>query len=756
MAEANETLVSLKIEADMASLKKALQSINTMIKSALKAQIDLTFNVRGEKQIEAMKQRISKEIKIPVSFQNNAKSAPTPAPKTPVSSSTPAEGGLKGFMNKMKDVEGQLSSVVNGAVLIGFTKGIANGIAQTGMQFENLKTTLSNALGGAAEGEAAMQIIRETANEVKLSIDEVGNGFNKLINRGLKPTKEEFIQLTDVAKSQGKEVDQYVEAVLDAMTGENERLKEFGVKAKDAGDKVIFTFKGVSTEVKKNEQDIYNYLVALGKVPGVAGMSAKAADTFSGKLSAIQSKIDGIKLAIFERIGEALKPVLDVVANVLEGFQKWAEKNPELASGLTLIIMAIAGLTGAFLVLVPIIVSVGGLFATLGTPLLVVIGIVALVVAVLWDLWNGLMTGESYIFAIIDGFLEWIGVGITVQEIINAISEGFQMMVAFVVDYVVPVILESWQFLVDALMILWDSFTDFISSIIDIIVGLFTNNIPLAAQGFINLKNIVLNIFDSIVAAAATAVSRILSMFADAVNKIGDMVSGIPLIGGAIGGVVKAGGNAIKGLSDKAAGVANDRRSSVQTRKNEMSANSTKNNTGKKRFKMPGGNKNKGNKTDPYGKMKSGAGGGSSGGGKGKKGGKGGGGGKGKGKGKGNKGGGGSGSSKNKENIEEQKAIVSAIEGLQEVLKKTGYSIVNEIKRADLFEAKRKALLDSQRKEGAAELFKHIKEKFLGGNTKEVNNKVEIVLNGSKTSHGINENTRLKDIFKIHYSRSGG
>ena len=754
MAEANETMVSLKIEADMASLKKALQSINAMIKSALKAQIDLTFNVRGEKQIEAMKQRISKEIKIPVSFQNNAKTAPTPTPKNPDSSSTQSEGGLKGFMNKMKDVEGQLSSVVNGAVLIGFTKGIAGGIAQTGMQFENLKTTLSNALGGAAEGAAAMQIIRETANEVKLSIDEVGNGFNKLINRGLKPTKEEFIQLTDVAKSQGKEVDQYVEAVLDAMTGENERLKEFGVKAKDAGDKVIFTFKGVSTEVKKNEQDIYNYLVALGKVPGVAGMSAKAADTFSGKLANIQSKIDGIKLAIFERIGEALKPVLDVVANVLEGFQKWAEKNPELASGLTLIVMAITGLTGAFLVLVPIIVSVGGLFATLGTPLLVVVGIVALVVAVLWDLWNGLMTGESYIFAIIDGFLEWIGVGITVQEIINAISEGFQMMVAFVVDYVVPAILESWQFLVDALMLLWDGFTDFISSIIDIIVGLFTNNIPLAAQGFINLKNIVLNIFDSIVAAAATAVSRILSMFADAVNKIGDMVSGIPLIGGAIGGVVKAGGNAIKGLSDKAAGVANDRRSSVQTRKNEMSANSTKNNTGKKRSKMPGGNKNKGNKTDPYGKMKGGAGGGSSGGGKGKKGGKGGGGGKGKGK--GNKGGGGSGSSKNKENIEEQKAIVSAIEGLQEVLKKTGYSIVNEIKRADLFEAKRKALLDSQRKEGTAELFKHIKEKFLGGNTKEVNNKVEIVLNGSKTSHGINENTRLKDIFKIHYSRSGG
>lgn len=753
MAEANETLVSLKIEADMASLKKALQSINTMIKSALKAQIDLTFNVRGEKQIEAMKQRISKEIKIPVSFQNNAKSAPTPTPKTPVSQPSVEVGGLKGVFNKMKDVEGKISTAISGAVLIGFTKGIANGIAETGMQFENLKTTLSNALGGAAEGAAAMQMIRETANEVKLSIDEVGNGFNKLINRGLKPTKEEFIQLTDVAKSQGKEVDQYVEAVLDAMTGENERLKEFGVKAKDAGDKVIFTFKGVSTEVKKNEQDIYNYLVALGKVPRVAGMSAKAADTFSGKLAAIQSKIDGIKIAIFERIGEALKPVLDVVANVLEGFQKWAEKNPELASGLTLIIMAIAGLTGAFLVLIPIIAGI----MALGAPLLSTIGAISLAIGVLvfvlWDLWNGLMTGESYIFAIIDGFFEWIGIGITVQEIINAISEGFQIMAAFVVDYVVPVILGAWQFLVDTIMLLWDTFTDFISSIIDIIVGLFTNNIPKAAQGFENLKNTVLNIFDSIVAAAASAVSKILSMFADAVNKIGDMVSQIPFIGEGLGGAVKAGGNFIQGLSDKAAGVASSKKSLVNSRKQKMDATSGKN-SGKKRFKFPGGSKNKGNKTDPYGKMKGGSGGGSSGGGKGKKGGKGGGGGKGKGK--GNKGGGGSGSSKNKENIEEQKAIVSAIEGLQEVLKKTGYSIVNEIKRADLFEAKRKALLDSQRKEGAAELFKHIKEKFLGGNTKEVNNKVEIVLNGSKTSHGINENTRLKDIFKIHYSRSGG
>ena len=58
-------------------------------------------------------------------------------------------------------------------------------------------------------------------------------------------------------------------------------------------------------------------------------------------------------------------------------------------------------------------------------------------------------------------FSNWIGVGITVQDIITAISEGFQMMAAFVVDYVVPVILEHGRFSGYNKCFLWDGFTDF-------------------------------------------------------------------------------------------------------------------------------------------------------------------------------------------------------------------------------------------------------------------------------------------------------
>ena len=52
-----------------------------------------------------------------------------------------------------------------------------------------------------------------------------------LANRGIKPTKEEIIKLGDLASSQGKDFNQLAEAMLDAQTGEFERLKEFGIKA---------------------------------------------------------------------------------------------------------------------------------------------------------------------------------------------------------------------------------------------------------------------------------------------------------------------------------------------------------------------------------------------------------------------------------------------------------------------------------------------------------------------------------------------
>jgi hypothetical protein len=82
----------------------------------------------------------------------------------------------------------------------------------------------------------------------------------------------------------GKSLDQMIEAVADAATGEFERLKEFGIKAKTEGDRVKFTFQGVTTEVGKNSAEIKAYLEGIGNTKFAGAMSDQI-NTLNGAIS---------------------------------------------------------------------------------------------------------------------------------------------------------------------------------------------------------------------------------------------------------------------------------------------------------------------------------------------------------------------------------------------------------------------------------------------------------------------------------------
>ena len=90
--------------------------------------------------------------------------------------------------------------------------------------------------------------------------------FTKLVNLGLTPSETALQSYGDTSAALGKDLSQMIEAVADAATGEFERLKEFGIKAKNQGDTISFTFRGVTENVKNNATEIENYLIKLGQV----------------------------------------------------------------------------------------------------------------------------------------------------------------------------------------------------------------------------------------------------------------------------------------------------------------------------------------------------------------------------------------------------------------------------------------------------------------------------------------------------------
>lgn len=169
--------------------------------------------------------------------------------------------------------------------LVGYLTQLNSAVYRTRKEFAKYEAVLRNTFQSQEKATQAMKMLQQLAADTPASLKEWTEAYIKLVNRGLKPTSQELTNMGDLAASQGKSVDQLIEAILDAMTGENERLKEFGIKAAKNGETTKFTFRGVTTEVRNSEQAIKDYLLSLGQLEGVVGSMAVQMQELEGKKS---------------------------------------------------------------------------------------------------------------------------------------------------------------------------------------------------------------------------------------------------------------------------------------------------------------------------------------------------------------------------------------------------------------------------------------------------------------------------------------
>lgn len=194
-----------------------------------------------------------------------------------------------------------------------YLKDIGTQAYNTRKEFATYEAVLKNATGSTKAAASAMKMIQTLAADTPASVAEWTQAYIKLVNRGITPTKEELIQMGDIASSQGKDIDQFIEALLDAMTGENERLKEFGITASKNGETTAFTFRGVTTEVQNTDQAIKNYILSLGKVQGVQGAMAIQMEELAGLESNLGDQMD----SIYNKIGKKLEPAIKSLMGTL-------------------------------------------------------------------------------------------------------------------------------------------------------------------------------------------------------------------------------------------------------------------------------------------------------------------------------------------------------------------------------------------------------------------------------------------------------
>ncbi len=276
---------------------------------------ELSKAQQGFDKITAEEQDAIKELKKFNSELNKTSSNASDAGSKMSGAFKQAGGGIDGFLKNL----GPIGPAIAGAFSIQAVIGFAQSVFKVTAEFEKMGSVLKNTLGSGAAANVALESIKEFAKTTPFSVQELTASFVKLANQGFTPNVTQMRKLGDLASSTGKSFDQLAEAIIDAQTGEFERLKEFGVRASKSGDQVTFSFKGVETQTKFTNEAIRDYLVSLGDYEGVAGASAAISETLGGKVNNLGDAWDNFLNQIGTLLGPTLQAALELTSDFMNG-----------------------------------------------------------------------------------------------------------------------------------------------------------------------------------------------------------------------------------------------------------------------------------------------------------------------------------------------------------------------------------------------------------------------------------------------------
>ena len=213
-------------------------------------------------------------------------------------------------------------------------------IFETISSFDTLTATLRT-LNGEIKGNsfpkatAEFDRIREIALKTPFTVEKVGQAFAQLKARGVDVSDVESV-MTSVGNTSaafGQDITSFANAVGQAISGENERLKQFGIGAKVNGKKVTFSYKGMTKTVTRDADSISKALLSFGgpKGEGFAGAFAGGAELQAKTLGGAFSRLkDIVQIFVFEfgRSGfrDAMVDIIGDLRSLGDGAEKFAKR----------------------------------------------------------------------------------------------------------------------------------------------------------------------------------------------------------------------------------------------------------------------------------------------------------------------------------------------------------------------------------------------------------------------------------------------
>ena len=374
--------------------------------------------------------------------------------------------GLDGSMKNIERTSGSLSnsmgklkSVLAGVFAITAIWAFTNKVVDARAEYEKFNAVLTNTFQSDKVGAAALNMLTDFATKTPFQLNDLTGSFVKLVNRGVTPTMQEMTNLGDLASSQGKGFDQLTEGLLDAQTGQFERLKEFGINASKNGDKVMMSFKGVNKEVANNKDAITNALLEYGKMNGVKGTMDVISKTLGGQISNLGDQWNSFLVSVGGESGGIFTGVISILSSGLAFLTTYLPVISEWFHIIWTMIEPVVTSLGDFVKAAFGFTDAGSALKTFGDIMTwVLVGV------------NWLTTGLTVIIGWLTPFSDYIMMAVGAWAALNlvfAISPiGWIVMAIMAVIMVIGMVVkytsgwgESWRHVVNGAKFLWEAFT---------------------------------------------------------------------------------------------------------------------------------------------------------------------------------------------------------------------------------------------------------------------------------------------------------
>lgn len=446
-----------------------------------------------------------------------------------------------GLQSSLRGIAGPLA-IVFGAAGLGSIGAIGTQIVSTSAQFEKFQAVLETIEGSSAKAKASMDWVADFAAKTPYELNGVTDAFVKLKAYGIDPQAGALRSAGDAAAAMGKPLEEAVEALADAMTGENERLKSFGITTQTTGNQIKYNWtengKQMTAIAKKNSREQIQAVIEGIWNRNYGGAMQKLTTTWDGMWSNLQDTLT----RFYKMVGDAgiFEELKGELAGVLKTLDQMAADGSLQAFAQTIS----DELVSAFRELKSWVVAVD--WKAFWLDLKAFAGGVASVVSAL-----GGLKGIAIIIATVMGVQVLASiVGLTTGLItlaaaagpaLIAIATGFKAlllatgpigMAIALIAYTAYVLYEHWDSVGPWFAQLWDSITAVLRGAYEVIAGILTGDFGRAFDGFMSIGQGMYQWFSTMLEGLVGAFNWALGAIQPILDVIG---KGISQVGGFIG-----------------------------------------------------------------------------------------------------------------------------------------------------------------------------------------------------------------------------